>query len=195
MNVMTIEKLQSVFTKKGYKWDSNLNIIGVRNKTVGDKITNKFDDTMYVAYKEAGVWKVKSYAITTDPGKHYMVFELLNPDGCAILVEGQYLNIYAIRKHRGLYDAVCQTYGAVKLYRDRDKDDTYDFTNIKTDPNSGINIHKAGADTLEIGKNSAGCQVFKREADFNDFMVICNTFKSLLGNKFTYTLINSNDLL
>ena len=71
---MTIEKLQSVFTKKGYKWDSNLNIIGVRNKTVGNKITNKFDDTMYVAYKEAGAWKVKSYAITTDPTKEGFEF-------------------------------------------------------------------------------------------------------------------------
>ena len=193
MNIMTIEKLQSIFTKKGYVWNPNLNIIGVRNKSVGDKITNKFDDTMYVAYKEAGAWKIKSYSITTDPGKYYMVNELLNENGCAILVEGQY-PVYQIGLHQGKYSALVQR-GTVKLYRDRDKDDTYDFTNIKTDPNSGINIHKAGADTLEIGKNSAGCQVFKREKDFNEFMSICNQFKGILGNKFTYTLINSNDLL
>ena len=61
MYQMTIEKLQSILTKKGYKWESNLNIIGVRNKTVGDKITNKFDDTMYVAYKEAGAWNACLY--------------------------------------------------------------------------------------------------------------------------------------
>ena len=69
---MIIEKLQNIFTKKGYKWDTNLNIVGVRNKTVGDSITNKFDDTLYIAYKESGKWIVKSYAITTDPGKYYM---------------------------------------------------------------------------------------------------------------------------
>ena len=120
MNVMTIEKLQSIFTKKGYKWDSNLNIVGVRNKSVGDKITNKFDDTLYIAYKESGVWKIKSYAITTDPGTYYMK-NPLNSNGCAILVEGQYLNIYSIRLHQGKYQAICQTYGAVKLYRDNNK--------------------------------------------------------------------------
>ena len=193
MNVMAIEKLQSVFTKKGYVWNPNLNIIGVRNKTVGDKITNKFDDTMYVAYKEAGAWKVKSYAITTDPGRYYMVNELLNENGCAILVEGQY-QVYQIGLHQGKYSALVQR-GTVKLYRDRDKDDIYDFVNIESNSASGINIHKAGVDSLEINNWSGGCQVFKREADFNDFMTICNTFKSLLGNKFTYTLINSNDLL
>ena len=190
---MTIEKLQNIFTKKGYKWDSNLNIIGVRNKAVGDTITNKFDDTMYVAYKEQGNWKIKTYAITTDPGKYYMVNELLNENGCAILVEGQY-PVYQIGLHQGKYPALVQR-GTVKLYRDRDKDTVYDFVNIQSDSNSGINIHKAGADTLEIGKNSAGCTVFKRVSDFNEFMSICNQFKSILGNKFTYTLINSNDLL
>lgn len=193
MNVMTIEKLQSIFTKKGYIWNPNLNIIGVRNKSVGDIITNKFDDTMYVAYKEQGNWKIKSYVITTDPGTYYMK-NPLNSNGCAILVEGQYLNIYSIRKHQGKYNAVCQTYGAVKLYRDRDKDTVYDFVNIQSDANSGVNIHKAGKDSLEINKWSAGCTVFKRESDFNEFMSICNQFKSILGNKFTYTLINSNDL-
>ena len=83
---MTIEKLQSIFTKKKYVWNDYLNIVGVRNKTVGDTITNKFDDTMYVAYKEQGNWKIKSYAITTDPGRFYMINELLNENGCANLV-------------------------------------------------------------------------------------------------------------
>ena len=193
MNIMTIEKLQSIFTKKGYKWDSNLNIISVRNKAVGDTITNKFDDTMYVAYKEQGNWKLKSYAITTDPGKYYLKEKLLNVNGCAILAEGQY-PVYQIGYHQGKYPALVQR-GPVKVYRDKDKDDEYDFVNITTDPNSGINIHKAGADSLEVNNWSAGCTVFKREKDFNEFMTICNSFKAILGNKFTYTLINSNDLI
>lgn len=188
---MTIEKLQSIFTKKGYIWNANLNIVGVRNKGVGDAITNKFDDTMYVAYKEQGNWKIKSYSITTDPGTYYMK-NPLNSNGCAILVEGQY-PVYEIGLHRGKYQALVQR-GTVKLYRDRDKDTVYDFVNIQSDANSGINIHKAGKDSLEINNWSAGCTVFKREVDFNEFMSICNQFKSILGNKFTYTLINSNDL-
>lgn len=189
---MTIEKLQSILTKKGYRWDSNLNIIGVRNKSVGDIITNKFDDTMYVAYKEQGKWIIKSFPITTDPGKYYMVNELLNKKGCAILVEGQY-PVYQIGLHQGKYPALVQR-GIVKLYRDRDKDNVYDFENIESSLSSGINIHKAGKDSLEINNWSAGCTVFKREKDFNEFMCICNQFKGILGNKYTYTLINSNDL-
>lgn len=193
MYQMTIEKLQSIFTKKGYIWNANLNIIGVRNKGVGDIITNKFDDTMYVAYKEQGKWIVKSYTITTDPGKYYMI-KLLNEKGCAILVEGQYVNVYQIGLHQGKYSALVQR-GTVKLYRDKDKDTVYDFENIESSSSSGINIHKAGKDSVLIDSYSGGCQVFKREADFNEFMSICNQFKSILGNKYTYTLINSNDLL
>ena len=191
---MTIEKLQSILTKKGYIFNSNLNIVGVRNKAVGNTITNKFDDTIYVAYKEQGKWIIKSYTITTDAGKHYMVNELLNEKGCAILVEGQYVNVYQIGLHQGKYSALVQR-GTVKLYRDRDKDTVYDFENIESSLSSGINIHKAGKNSLEINNWSGGCQVFKREADFNEFMSICNQFKSILGNKYTYTLINSNDLL
>ena len=190
---MTIEKIQNILTKKGYIFNSNLNIIGVRNKGVGNTITNKFDDTMYVAYKEQGKWIVKSYTITTDPGKYYMI-NLLNKKGCAILVEGQYVNVYQIGLHQGKYPALVQR-GTVKLYRDSDKDTVYDFENIESSLSSGINIHKAGKDSLEINNWSGGCQVFKREADFNEFMSICNQFKSILGNKYTYTLINSNDLL
>lgn len=192
---MTIEKLKSVFIKKGYVWNENLNIIGCRNKAVGNKITNKFDDTLYLAYKVSGNWLLKEYIITTDPGTYYMKMKLLNEKGCAILAEGQYLNIYAIRLHQGKYDACCQTYGPVKLYRDGDKDDTYDFVNEMSDPNSGINIHCAGEDTVEIGANSAGCSVFKRKRDFNEFMSILKLYKSILGNKFTYTLLNSNDTI
>ena len=193
MYQMTIEKIQNILTKKGYIFNSNLNIIGVRNKGVGNTITNKFDDTMYVAYKEQGKWIVKSYTITTDPGKYYMI-NLLNKKGCAILVEGQYVNVYQIGLHQGKYPALVQR-GTVKLYRDSDKDTVYDFENIESSLSSGINIHKAGKDSLEINNWSGGCQVFKREADFNEFMSICNQFKSILGNKYTYTLINSNDLL
>ena len=188
---MTIEKLQSIFTKKGYKWDPNLNIIGVRNK-ISSKVTNKFDDTLYVIYKESGTFKLVEYQITTDPGKYY-IKKLLNVNGCAILAEGQY-PVYQIGYHQGKYPALVQR-GPVKLYRDKDLDDEYDFVNITTDPNSGINIHKAGADSLEINNWSGGCQVFKKEKDFNYFMTICNSFKAILGNKFTYTLINSNDLI
>ena len=49
-----LERFQEVFEKKGYvffnsKKDYDLNIIGVRSD-FGDKVTNKFDDLMFVIY-------------------------------------------------------------------------------------------------------------------------------------------------
>jgi hypothetical protein len=61
----------------------------------------------------------------------------------------------------------------------------------------GINIHKAGKfvnGSTQIDKWSAGCQVFSKESDFNEFMEICRKARDIWGNSFTYTLIESNDI-
>jgi hypothetical protein len=57
----------------------------------------------------------------------------------------------------------------------------------------GINIHKAGVDSVQVNNWSEGCQVFKRTADFNQFMLLAKKAAALHGNRFTYTLITSND--
>ena len=188
---MTIELLQSIFTRKGYIWDSNVNVIGVRNKS-SNKVTNVFDDKLYLAYKEAGIWKLKEYTITTDAGKYYMKTKLINKKGCGILKEGQYHG-YSLRLHQGIYLAFCQTYGKVTVYRDINKDDKYDFVNEESGY-FGVNIHKAGKDSMYVDNYSAACQVFKRESDFDNFMEIVGRYKKIKGNKYDYTLINSNDL-
>ena len=45
-----------------------------------------------------------------------------------------------------------------------------------------------------VNKWSAGCQVFKKVADFNEFMDICRKARDIWGNSFSYTLIESEDL-
>jgi hypothetical protein len=42
---------------------------------------------------------------------------------------------------------------------------------------------------------SHGCQVFKRVADFNEFMLLAKKAATFHGNRFTYTLIESKDLV
>lgn len=189
---MGVEQLQAIFAKKGYVWDSRLNIVGVRNGST-KKITNLFDDNIFVAYKACGVWLVKGYSATTDPGRYYTKVKLLSPKGAAILKEGQYRGVYAIRKHQNKYEALCQTWGNVTVYRDGNKDDVYDFSATEAGQ-FGINLHKAGAASLKVENWSAGCQVFARSADFEDFMAKIRPHKAELGNKYTYTLINSIDL-
>ena len=82
----------------------------------------------------------------------------------------------------------------VKVFRDPDKNMVYDESKIQ-EGLFGINIHKAGADSTYVENWSEGCQVFKKAADFEEFMAICRKAKAAHGNNFTYTLIESKDII
>jgi hypothetical protein len=82
----------------------------------------------------------------------------------------------------------------VKVFRDANKDMTYDEKKI-SEGVYGINIHKAGADSTYVENWSEGCQVFKKAADFEEFMAICRKAAAIHGKSFSYTLINSNDIV
>ena len=71
--------------------------------------------------------------------------------------------------------------------------DEYDENKI-TEGMFGINIHKSGQDSTWVENWSAGCQVFKRSKDFDEFMKICKKASKIHGNKFSYTLIESTDI-
>ena len=194
----TREQVEGAVKAKGYVWfeDANnkgfdVNIVGVRNASTGQKVTNAFDDVLTISYKENGVWKFHSWSATTDPGKKG-VMEYHNASGVARLVEGQYRGSHTIRLHQGKYEALGQA-KSVKVYRDANKDMIYNESKIDEGV-FGINIHKAGADSTYVENWSEGCQVFKKSADFDAFMVICNKSKNIHGNSFTYTLIESSDI-
>jgi hypothetical protein len=193
----TREQIETAVKSKGYVWfegtkDYDVNIVGVRNSATGDKVTNVFDDTMTISYKENGEWKFHTWSCTTDPGKKG-VMEYHNAAGVARLVEGQYRGSHTIRLHQGKYEALGQAKN-VKVYRDANRDMKYDETKI-TEGVYGINIHKAGADSTYVENWSEGCQVFKKSADFEEFMKICRKAKDIHGNSFTYTLIESKDIV
>ena len=87
----TREQIEAAVKSKGYVWfegtkDYDVNIVGVRNSATGDKVTNVFDDTMTISYKENGEWKFHTWSCTTDPGKKG-VMEYHNAAGVARLVE------------------------------------------------------------------------------------------------------------
>jgi peptidoglycan hydrolase-like protein with peptidoglycan-binding domain len=194
-NLYSKDTIEKAVKAKGYKWFDEelvLNIVGVRNSSTGQKVTNVFDDKITVSYLENGVWQYHEWMNTTEPGKkgveHYH-----NINGVARLVPGQYLKSHAIGLHQGKYEALRQV-SKVKVFRDSNKDLTYDESKTE-DGIFGINIHKAGADSTYVENWSEGCQVFKRSKDFDEFMAICRKAKALNGNAFTYTLITSNDLI
>ena len=183
---MTLEQLKATLAAKKYAFfeggEYNLNIVGIRNSTTGNKVTNAFDDLLVVAYQVAGAWVIKKYPITTDNG-----------GGTARLVCNQYRGSHAIGLHQGKYEALKQC-GPVTVYRDFTKDGIYQTDKTETGV-FGINIHKAGVDSARVDDWSHGCQVFKRVADFNEFMLLAKKAAALHGNRFSYTLIESKDLV
>jgi hypothetical protein len=173
-----------------YEQPFQLNIVGVRN---AESQPNKFDDQLYVFYKDENWnWVLKEYPITTDTG----TFWLLNPMsslGTAMLKEGQYIDAYKQGLHKGQYTALVQD-KPVTTYRDYDRNAVFDFGQRETTGNYGINIHKAGADSQNVDKWSAGCQVFQKSEDFQEFMQLTDKHKANFGNKFTYTLLDERAL-
>jgi len=194
--MFTREQIQKAVETKGYKYfeegDYNVNIIGIRNSAPGNKVTNVFDDWLTISYKENGVWKFFMWNATTDPGKAPML-KGNNGTGTARVVPGQYPGSHMIRLHQGKYEALGQK-ANISVYRDADKDAEYDTDKITTGI-YGINIHKAGQDSTWVDSWSEGCQVFKRVKDFDAFMKICKQSAKLHGNSFTYTLIESKDII
>lgn len=187
-----IRALIRLLKSKGYKLferPNELNIVGIRKDT---DIPNKFDDTLYVFWKNSSNdWEGKSYNITTDPG----TFWLKNPmavDGTAILKEGQYENAYKLGLHRGEYKALVQQ-KPVTAIRDYDRNAILDFNNGReTTGLYGINIHRSSATgtSQNVDKWSAGCQVFENGQDFKNFIDLAEKHNSLYGNNFTYTLVD-----
>ena len=193
----TKEQVEATMKSKGYVWFEDasnkgydVNIVGIRNSAFGDKVTNLFDDNITVSYKVNGQWVFKCWEATTDPGKKG-VMEFHNAAGVARLVPGQYRKSHTIGLHQGKYEALKQA-NPVKVYRDPNKDMIFE-TNKITEGVYGINIHKAGANSTYVENWSEGCQVFKKEADFLEFMKICKEASKIHGQFFTYTLLESKD--
>jgi len=195
----TKEQIQAAVEAKGYAWfndDANktydVNIVGVRNSSTGLKVTNLFDDVITLSYKdENGNWQYHEWANTTEPGTKG-VMEFHNANGVARLKPGQYRSSHAIGLHQGKYEALKQC-GNLTVYRDSNKDMKYDETRTDTGI-FGVNIHHAGVDSTYVENWSEGCQVFKRIADFNEFMAIIHKAAAIHGNHFSYTLIESADI-
>ena len=200
MACFTREQIQQAVEGKGYRWfeggDYNLNIVGVRNSETGGKVTNKFDDCVTVSYSVNGENKFHCFEATTDPGSHWER-NLLNKDGVAILVPGQYRGSHTIGLHQGKYEALKQQ-KPLKVYRDNDKDGVYDFLEENIHEGIyGINIHRASSTgtSVQIDKWSAGCQVIANNKNFDKLMEVANKAAKVWGKSFTYTLIESKDIV
>jgi hypothetical protein len=184
--------LQAVLQKKGYRIflrPFELNIIGVRADSVKP---NAFDDNIYVFFNNSeGKLIEHKFSATTDPGTYWLQ-NPMNPQGTAILKEGQYIGSHAVGLHRGKYLALVQK-RPLTVIRDYDRNAVLDFMNGREEKGLfGINVHRASENgtTKTVDHFSAGCQVFASATDFVLFMSLCERHKAVYGNDFTYTLID-----
>ena len=202
----TREQIVGVVEGKGYKYfhdnadkSYDVNIIGIRNSKTKGRVTNAFDDILTIAYKEDGEWQYHEFQCTTDPGSAYMNNPIVESKGTAILKPGQYRGSHKLRLHAGKYLALGQKKD-VTVYRDNDRDANYDLDESKTDTGLfGINIHRAtgrkGGKSTRVDKWSAGCQVIADNDDWHEFLDICQAAREIHGNTFSYTLIESKDIV
>ena len=198
----TRDQVKKAVLSLGYKWfesgEYNINIVGIRNSNTGIEVTNKFDDCITLSYKIGDEWQFHCYKCTTDPGTHW-VENIMKKEGVAVLKPGQYRGSHIIGLHQGKYEALRQQ-RAVKVYRDKNKDGKYDLNESNVyEGIYGINIHRAtkweGRKSTQIDRWSAGCQVIAANDDFRLFMEIINRAAGIWGNSFSYTLIESKDII
>ena len=197
----TREQIETTVKSKGYKWfedNSNkgydVNIVGVRNSETKGRVTNAFDDCLTISYKVDGEWQFHCFPCTTDPGTHWV-----EDRGVAILKPGQYRGSHKLRLHQGKYLALGQK-KPMSIYRDANLDGKYDLIEESVrEELIGINIHRAtgksGGKSTRVDKWSAGCQVIADNDDWHTFLDICQTAREIHGNSFSYTLLESKDIV
>lgn len=196
----------------------NLLIVAIRST---NQNAGKFDDYLYVRYFEKGIEKYITFKCTTDPSDLYLK-NPMSKLGCAILKPGQWEQCWTIGTHK-THTALVQL-KKLTVIRDYNKNGILDYNEPtiftkKTIDNTGFNtiqkwynnselihiqetgvfgldVHRASQYTAidNVGLYSAGCIVIQNPSDFKLFMDIMQSYKSLLNNRFTVTLITEEQL-
>jgi hypothetical protein len=177
----------SEFERLGYSQRvryRELNLIAIRMHPYG---FNQWNDYIGAFWYENHLPYFKVFRGTTLPGRYYLVDKLLNPKGCAILLPGQYPNSYKMGKHKGT-PAIVQD-GAIKISRDANRDQVYDFTNPQQASNIGLNIHTTRGIFPFVNKYSAGCLVVRDPVEFGWLLNLAEESEGRWGGKFDLTLL------
>lgn len=165
-------------------WDVTL--FGIRST---DTTLGIYDDLICALYPgPGGVWELRCFPGTTDPGLYYAE-HLLNSKGVAILQHGiQFRGAWQVGLHKSRVPALVQR-GKVKVWRDPNKDNKRDHT-TEDEGLFGINIHPGSAvKRRTIGKWSAGCQVIADPEDNKDWWRLIQRSAAIYGDRFSYGII------
>lgn len=188
-----IDRLIKDFNRKGWPlfWGTedkphNLNLIGLRSPSTQ---ANHFDDLLFVLWGTPEQPFIHGFPVTTDPGTYWL--QNGRTEGTAIVVPGRYPGLWKVGRHKNQYRALVQN-APVQVYRDSNKDTVLNKDAPVQSGRFGINLHRAGPDSAQVDKWSAGCQVMKRSSDFALLMGIVDAqIADGYGDRFTYSLIDT----
>jgi len=196
---MPLQDVVDLVESSGYTLDKRpekLNIVGIRDASVA--VPENYSDAIaYFYWDENGNLKGKVAEATTTPSVYYLENIFPGVTASAILKGGQYVDAYSLGLHNKLYEALVQT-EPVTVIRDGDRNSILNYFGKTTTGLYGINIHHSTASWAsddKIGKDSAGCQVFRFLPDFDDMIKLAKKSSAKYGNKFTYTLIDKRENL
>lgn len=172
----SIETIKNLYITEGFKWDSEINIFGIRNNTQ----TRRFDDCIGIIYKDSmKTWKIRRYSGNT---------------GIAALgtymTSGFHENIWLIGTHLGVNPVLVQRGNKVNGYQQ----------GVSSKGWHGLNCQPAsksytGDDFELVGEWSEGCQIIQKYVDWLDFIGIIINSKKYKKNsitKFSYLLIDGD---
>lgn len=168
-----IQRVESLQSFKG--WKVGKYCIMVRSN---EDTFDRFDDKCYlfdVLVQDQKPKFAAVYPITTNAGAQGLKnYDKYNALGCAVLKSDVLVyQSHKIGKHKGRYTAYTQNVG-FPYFRDGDKDNQAEEIGKEYSNIIGANIHKAGANSVQIGGWSVACLVFPKENDFNKFMFWAN---------------------
>ena len=191
-----VEKIIWFMKSKSYKiYDglNELNIVAMRNKDNGD-VTNKFDDILYVFYRnKSGNWELSEYKITTVPGFIPNKEEL--PKNVSILRLGQYVEQLKMDNYGGDLNHKCLSFLNCAVHRNTEID-FYDWDSPSEMGNFAISIHRTSdpSSSENVYNYSEGSQVFKNRNQYEQFISLCdNQISNAKKELFTYTLCSKSE--
>jgi len=199
----TYKQIKDVMSKKKYKFFlGNLDVNCIWERT-NDTITNKFTDFLHICYLDNNKEMIITIPVTTKPGLKGSILEpntVEGVTGTAIIKPGQYLKSWEFRdtfKEFSKYPYFRQI-GKIDYWRDGDKDNQIDKIQDQEDKIFGTHWHKMSqVDTYgsgQINNWSLGC-MGAAEPEFKKILPIIRKSVKLYGNKFTGTILESNDFL
>ena len=199
-----IDKLISFLKSKGYRTFDQIGILNIvafqSSKKDDGSISNKFDDTLNVFYKnQNGNWELLEYQITTMPG-YFPKTELL-PEGVGLLALGQYNDQCKLDTYISDPTATppkndkCLKIAEATIHIN-DSTKIYNYKSEKINIKSIVLLHKSSdvGSAENVFNYSGGAQVFKTVSQWDQFITLCESQVTIAKKEtFTYTLCKQSE--